>query len=62
MKSSICAVCTISDIFVHIIVHIWSINYALRFGSIKIHTFCLCGKVFSTNINREIIFKLFATF
>ena len=44
------------------IVQIWSINYALRFGSVKINKNCLYWSVFSTNINRKIIFNCLLLF
>ena len=41
---------------------IWSINYALHFGCVKIHKHCLYWIVFSTDINRYIIFNSFLLF
>ena len=44
---------------------IWSVNYSLHFGSVKINKHCLYWKVFSTNIyskiffNRLLLFKLY---
>ena len=34
---------------------IWSVNYALHFGSVKIHKHCLYWSVFSADINGNII-------
>ena len=39
---------------------IWSINYSLDFGSVKIHRDCLYCKVFSTDIYRKVFFQQFA--
>ena len=56
--NSIYAVCTISDFFWSVnCKKIRSINYALRFGIVKIHEDYLCWSVFSTDINRKIIFN-----
>ena len=41
---------------------IWSINYYLRFGSVKIHKHCLHWSVFSTKINRKVIFNCLLLF
>ena len=43
-------------------IQIWSINYALRSGSAKIHKHCLYWSVVSTNINRKIIFNCLLLF
>ena len=43
-------------------VQIWSINYVLRFGSVKIHKHCLYWSVNSTNINRKIVFNCLLLF
>ena len=34
----------------------WSINYSLHFGSVKIHKICLYWKVFSTEICKKFFF------
>ena len=39
------------------IVQIWSVNYALHSGSVKIHKNCLYWSVFSTDMYRKIIFN-----
>ena len=46
------------------LVQIWSINYALYFGSVKIYKqkHCLYWSVFSTDINRKIIFNFLLLF
>ena len=36
---------------------IWSINYSLRFGSVKIHKHCLYWKLFITDIYSKIFFS-----
>ena len=41
---------------------IWSINYAFHFGCVKISKHCLRWNVFSTNINRNIIFNCLLRF
>ena len=41
---------------------IWSVNYVLHFGSVKIHKHCLHWNVFSTDINGKIIFNCFLLF
>ena len=59
MDSSLCTVCTVSDFFSGLyFVKIWPINYALHFGSAKIYEHCLYWSVFSTDINRKIIFNV----
>ena len=41
---------------------IWSTNYSLHFGSVKIRKHCLYWNVFSTNIHRKTFFQQFASF
>ena len=41
---------------------IWSKNYLLHFGSVKIHKHCLYWKVFNTDIYRKKRFQQFAAF
>ena len=42
------------------IIEIWSINYALHFGSIKVHKHCLYWTVFSTDVYRKSkLYKLY---
>ena len=41
---------------------IWSVNYVLLFGSVKIHKHCLYWNVFSTDINGKIIFNCLLLF
>ena len=41
---------------------IWSINYALYFGSVKVFKNYLYWSVFSTEINRKIIFNCLLLF
>ena len=41
---------------------IWSINYELHFGSVKLHKHCLYCNAFSTDINITIIFNWFLLF
>ena len=44
------------------IVQIWSINYALHLGNVKICKHCLYWCVFSTQMNRKIIFNCLLLF
>ena len=44
------------------IVQIWSINYALHFGSVRRHKHCLYCNIFSTNIYRKLIFNYLLLF
>ena len=62
METSVRAVCTFSNFFGLQIVQIWSINYALHFGSAKIHKHCLYSNVFSTGIYTKIIFNCLLLF
>ena len=59
---SVCTVCTMSELSGLWIVNIWSINYALHFGSVNIDQNCLYWSVFSTDINRKIIFDCLLLF
>ena len=62
IKSSICTVCTMSELSGLWIVNIWSLNYALHFGSVNIDLNYLYWSVFSTDINRNIIFDYLLLF
>ena len=44
------------------IVKVWSINYALHFGSVRIHKHCLYWSAFSTDINTKIVFNCLLLF
>ena len=41
---------------------IWSVNYVLHFGSVKIHKHCLYWNVFSTDIDGKITFNCLLLF
>ena len=62
MKRPICTVCTISDFPGLQMEQIWSINYALHFGSVKVHKNCLYWSAFSADISRNIIFNCLLLF
>ena len=40
----------------------WSINYSLHLGSVKIHKICLYWKVFSTEICKKFFLQQFTAF
>ena len=63
MESPICTVCTISGCSGLLIVQIWCIyRLCITIGTVKIHKNCLYGSVFSTDINKKIVFNFLLIF